>query len=69
MRIFEGFEHGINLGGWLSQCGQPDRAHVNSFITQDDFSVISGMGFDHVRLPVDYFFLESVKPQLNLIKC
>ena len=59
MRIFEGYQHGVNLGGWLSQCGQPDQAHIDAFITQADIARIKGMGLDHVRLPVDYFFLET----------
>jgi len=59
MRIFEGYQHGINLGGWLSQCGQPDQRHIDTFITEKDIARIAQMGLDHVRLPVDYFFLET----------
>ncbi len=59
IRAFDGYRHGVNLGGWLSQCGQPDREHAETFITGEDLKAIAGMGLDHVRLPVDYFFLET----------
>ncbi len=54
MRIFEGYQKGINLGGWLSQRVGEDDAHFNSFITEADIARIASMGADHVRLPVDY---------------
>ena len=59
MRIFKGFQKGINLGGWLSQFGTYDINHFDSFITRDDIGKIAALGFDHVRVPVDYIMLED----------
>lgn len=59
MRKFEGFMRGINLGGWLSQCDETTKAYFDSFITEGDLKRIADMGFDHVRLPVDYMYLED----------
>ena len=53
MRIFEGYQKGINLGGWLSQLVGNDDAHFNGFITEGDIARIAAFGCDHVRLPVD----------------
>lgn len=48
------FRHGVNLGGWLSQCEERAKhLHYGSFIIKDDISRIADWGFDHVRLPVD----------------
>lgn len=55
MRNFEGYLKGINLGGWLSQCGNDyTEEHYNTFITKKDIDLIASWGLDHVRLPVDY---------------
>ena len=51
-------KHGINLGGFLSQCNHTDEHH-RSFITKEDIEWISLQGFDHVRLPIDYEVLED----------
>ena len=32
MKRFEGFEHGVNLGGWLSQCVSYEKEHFDTFI-------------------------------------
>ena len=58
MRSFEGFSHGVNLGGWLSQC-EHSYDHYENFIGEEDFKRISGWGLDHVRVPVDYELLET----------
>lgn len=58
MRQFEGFMHGINLGGWLSQSSL-DKQHLDTFITEKDFETVKDMGFDHVRVPVDYLLVEN----------
>ena len=58
MRDFKGFRHGINLGGWLSQCVHTED-HYRAFISASDFSVIRNWGADHVRIPVDYEVLEE----------
>ncbi len=56
---------GVNLGGWFSQIdaihgNNPEHfigeeAHLESFLGPEDFRRIKDWGFDHVRLPVDYF--------------
>lgn len=53
MRTFEGYQRGINLGGWLSQCVSMEDAHFDAFITEADIARIAGWGLDHVRLPID----------------
>lgn len=58
MRKFEGFNKGINLGGWLSQ-GSLDKEHLDTFITEDDIRRIASMGVDHIRIPVDFELLED----------
>ena len=59
MRIFTGYQHGVNLGGWLSQCDETTQEHFETYITDADIKWISGMGLDHVRLPVDYSQIED----------
>ena len=49
---------GINLGGFLSQCVHK-KAHYDSFIQRDDIKKIKAMGYDHVRLPIDYEVFET----------
>ena len=51
-------QKGINLGGWLSQC-EPSIEHYESFIHESDFKKIKELGFDHVRIPVDYNLVEE----------
>ena len=53
MREWKGYSHGINLGGWYSQCDY-SRERLDGFIKEDDIKKISKWGFDHVRLPIDY---------------
>ena len=59
MKEFGGFRKGVNLGGWLSQFDRYDHAHFRSFITEKDIACIASLGFDHVRVPVDYNVLED----------
>lgn len=59
MKSFEGFQKGVNLGGWISQFKEYDLNHFESFITEDDIRYIASLGFDHVRVPVDYNVLED----------
>lgn len=61
MKKFEGYLKGVNLGGWISQFDKYDTAHFESFITKADIKEISELGFDHVRVPVDYNVLEDEK--------
>lgn len=58
MTNMNGFKHGINLGGWLSQCNHT-KEHYDSFIHADDMKVIKDWGLDHIRLPVDYNLVQN----------
>ena len=58
MRSFEGYSHGVNLGGWLSQC-EHSYEHYENFIKEENFKEISSWGLDHVRVPVDYELFET----------
>ncbi|MCR5462751.1 MAG: glycoside hydrolase family 5 protein [bacterium] len=49
---------GINIGGWLSQCDSTIE-HYETFIHKEDFKRIKELGFDHVRIPVDYDLVET----------
>ncbi len=42
---------GTNLSHWLSQC--PRGLDKASYITEQDIAFIRGIGYDHVRIPVD----------------
>ena len=54
MREFKGYYRGVNLGGWLSQCGRNyNKEHYDTFIREKDFEIIRSWGLDHVRVPVD----------------
>lgn len=57
--IFEGFQKGVNLGGWISQFDEYSTEHFDTFITKKDIEYIASLGFDHVRVPVDYNVLED----------
>lgn len=52
------YRRGINLGGFLSQCIHTEE-HYATFITKEDLYKIADMGFDHVRIAVDYNFFEA----------
>ncbi len=58
MKSFEGYMHGVNLGGWLSQC-EHTRERYESFITKQDIETIRSWGLDHIRVPVDYELVED----------
>ena len=66
MNTFTGYNHGINLGGWLSQA-ELTKEHMDTFITESDLKIIKEFGADHVRLPIDYSVIEeedgSEKPE------
>ena len=53
MKKIIGFNKGINLGGWLSQCLY-EKKHYDTFICEADLKTISLWGLDHVRVPIDY---------------
>ena len=59
MRSFPGFQKGVNLGGWISQFAEYNEEHFDTFIKEEDIAFIAGLGFDHVRVPVDYNVLED----------
>ena len=58
MKIWTGYQKGVNLGGWFSQCDYSEE-RFDSFIRPEDFAVIKSWGADHVRLPVDYNLLQD----------
>ncbi|WP_044916478.1 glycoside hydrolase family 5 protein [Butyrivibrio sp. WCE2006] len=58
MKQFPGFSHGINLGGWLSQCNHTKERYDN-FIKESDIEKIKSWGLDHIRVPVDYNLVEE----------
>jgi aryl-phospho-beta-D-glucosidase BglC (GH1 family) len=58
MRKFVGFERGINLGGWLSQCDHT-KERYDTFIGEEDIQIISNWGMDHVRVPIDYELIQK----------
>ena len=53
-----GFQKGVNLGGWFSQCDYSEE-RLNNFITEADFKQIASLGFDHVRIPIDYNVIQN----------
>lgn len=59
MLTHQGYMAGANLGHWISQYGTKGEEHFNSYITEADVQRAAGLGFDHLRLPVDYFFFED----------
>lgn len=61
MREFTGYKKGVNLGGWLSQCGAGNytEEHYNNFIVEDDIARIASWGADHVRVPIDYNVIQN----------
>ena len=58
MKSFNGYMHGINLGGWFSQCDY-SKERYDYFIKEEDLAQIKRCGLDHVRLPVDYNLVEE----------
>ena len=62
MKRFDGFMHGVNLGGWYSQCNHTEERYDN-FIKEEDFKTIASWGLDHIRLPIDYELVETADGQ------
>ena len=58
MKEFKGYMHGVNLGGWLSQCDHT-KERYDTFITEKDIETIRSWGLDHIRVPVDYDLVEQ----------
>lgn len=72
---------GLNLGGWFSQVDcieEKDphsfpglQKHIQTFLGPEDFARIQKWGFNHVRLPVDYFNMfqgAELKPDEGMFK-
>lgn len=61
MKKFTGYQKGVNLGGWISQCGEDNYndAHYRSFITKEDIENIASWGIDHIRLPIDFNVIQN----------
>ena len=60
MKKCKGYMHGVNLGGWLSQCDHT-KERYDTFITEHDIEVIKSWGADHIRVPVDYDLVEDLQ--------
>lgn len=58
MKKWEGYQHGVNLGGWLSQCDHT-KDRYEGFIKETDIRQIGSWGLDHLRLPIDYDLVED----------
>ncbi len=58
MKKLVGYMHGVNLGGWLSQCDHTKERYDN-FIKEEDIEVIKNWGLDHIRVPIDYDLVED----------
>ena len=58
MQTWQGYQKGVNLGGWLSQCNHTKERYDN-FIVESDIKVLADWGADHLRLPIDYDLVET----------
>ncbi len=73
MKRFIGFEHGMGVGGWLTNYKRfnvlpenkrlditiGDMEHFKEYITEEDIINIKNMGMDHIRLGFDQIVLEE----------
>ena len=73
MKRFIGFEHGMGIGGWLTNYKRfnvlpmdrrmcltiGDLEHFASYITETDVAYIASLGMDHIRLGFDQIVLEE----------
>lgn len=71
--VFNGFERGMGIGGWLTNYKRfnvlPDKwrmkitvgdmEHFRSYITEADVKNIADMGLDHIRLGFDQIVVEE----------
>lgn len=58
MVLWKGYEKGVNLGGWFSQCNYT-KERYEGFVTEADIEKLSTWGIDHLRVPVDYNLVED----------
>ncbi|MBQ8641964.1 MAG: cellulase family glycosylhydrolase [Clostridia bacterium] len=75
MKKFTGFEHGIGMGGWLTNykrfavmdparrkwISPGDMEHFASYITREDVKNIASFGADHIRLGFDQIVVEEAE--------
>lgn len=73
MKRFIGFEHGMGIGGWLTNYKRfnvipldkrmlltvGDFEHFDSYISERDVQYIASLGADHIRLGFDQIVLEE----------
>ena len=73
MKKFIGFEHGMGIGGWLTNYKRfnvlpeerrlcltiGDMEHFASYITEADVKYIKSLGMDHIRLGFDQIVVEE----------
>ena len=73
MKKFTGFEHGMGIGGWLTNYKRfnvipegkrlditvGDMEHFAEYITEKDIEYIASLGMDHVRLGFDQIVVEK----------
>ncbi len=73
MKKFTGFEHGMGMGGWLTNykrlgvlpekwrltITEGDLEHFDSYITEKDIEYIASLGMDHIRLGFDQIVMEE----------
>ena len=73
MKKFTGFEHGMGIGGWLTNYKRfnvlpQDRRlcltignmeHFATYITEEDIKYIAELGMDHIRLGFDQIVFEE----------
>lgn len=73
MKRFAGFEHGMGIGGWLTNYKRfhvipqhrrlclttGDMEHFATYITEDDVRYIASLGMDHIRLGFDQIVVEE----------
>ncbi len=57
-------KRGVNVSHWLSQTDRRGKERAD-FFTEKDIQVISDMGYDHIRLPLDEKHLWTEKGQKN----
>ena len=73
MKSLKGFEHGMGIGGWLTNYKRfnvlpsdkrmiitvGDMEHFETYVTESDIAYIASLGMDHVRLGFDQIVLEE----------
>ena len=73
MKKFTGFEHGMGIGGWLTNYKRfnvlpqdrrlvltiGDMEHFETYITEADVAYIASLGMDHIRLGFDQIVVEE----------